>query len=193
MQGIWLGDELYEFLKREAIHYIVYYKMQYPLNSFEFAQKLGFITKSYDQLDEFQKNSAYKISYDAFFIDNHQNTFIFYNNQVFFERKNVSIIHEISHAILDHGQNKCNNEKEEAEANFFTKYIIAPPPLIHQFPLISVKSIKNNFEISYEFAENALYYYQKWLKKFNGVYKNYETMLLNHCGFRNIFNKGALI
>jgi hypothetical protein len=107
------------------------------------------------------------------------------------ERIENSVIHEVSHSVLDHGIDESRKDIEETEAKFFTKYLKAPPPLIHQLPIISIDSIKIAFKLSIEAAEYAFNYYQKWLKKFDGNYKEYEIKLLKHCGFDKEVNKKA--
>ena len=68
-QGIWLGGSTYEFLKGEAVHWVMHCDMQYPVDSFDLAKRLGFKIISYDELDEEQRAAAYETSEDAFFID----------------------------------------------------------------------------------------------------------------------------
>ncbi len=68
-QGIWLGGSTYEFLKGEAVHWVMHCDMQYPVDSFDLAKRLGFKIISYDKLDEEQRAAAYETSEDAFFID----------------------------------------------------------------------------------------------------------------------------
>jgi len=192
-QGIWLGDDSYEYLKGEAIHCVVHYDLQYPVNSFELADKLNFIVKSYDELDDYQRSKLLEASEDGYFIDDGRRTIIFYNKVGCPEREDVSRFHEIGHAVLDHGLDESKKDIEETEAKFFAKYIKAPPPLIHQLPYISQESIRLAFELSYEAAENAFNYYQKWLKKFSGTYKEYEVKLLIHCGFDYVLEQNAAL
>lgn len=190
-QGIWLGGSTYEFLKGEAVHWVMHCDMQYPVDSFDLAKRLGFKIISYDELDEEQRAAAYETSEDAFFIDKDGEITIFYNNNMSPERIENSVIHEVSHSVLDHGIDESRKDIEETEAKFFTKYLKAPPPLIHQLPIISIDSIKIAFKLSIEAAEYAFNYYQKWLKKFDGNYKKYEIKLLKHCGFDKEVNKKA--
>lgn len=95
--------------------------MQYPVDSFDLAKRLGYKMLSYDELDEEQKAAAYETSEDAFFIDKDGEVTIFYNNNMSPERIENSVIHEVSHSVLDHGIDESRKDIEETEAKFFTK------------------------------------------------------------------------
>ena len=43
-------------------------------------------------------------------------------------RIRFTIMHEIGHIVLDHTE---HSDLAESEANFFAKYALAPPPLVH--------------------------------------------------------------
>jgi Zn-dependent peptidase ImmA (M78 family) len=62
----------------------------------------------------------------------------------------------------------------EAEANFFAKFLLAPPILVHLISPDDYLDIIEPFDISREFAYNAFSYYQKWLYSKRGT-KNYDT------------------
>ena len=101
----------------------------------------------------------------------------------------MTILHEIAHCILGHNDN-MDNELCESEANFFAKYAIAPPPLIHQIKPTCAYDIENFFDISHEAASYAFRYYNVWLKNYYrkcACYNNYEKALLKL--FENFFCK----
>lgn len=61
-----------------------------------------------------------------------------------------------------------DSELAEAEANFFAKFALAPPILIHKLNLKTVKEIAERFAISYEAAQYALnFYYKRYREKQN--------------------------
>ena len=77
-----------------------------------------------------------------------------------------------------------------SEYNFFAKYAIAPPPLIHQIKPTCAYDIENFFDISHEAASYAFRYYNVWLKNYYrkcACYNNYEKALLKL--FENFFCK----
>ena len=72
-------------------------------------------------------------------------------------------MHEVAHFWLGHVE---ETDYEEAEAKFFAKYALAPPPLIHNMGTeITSDNIQERFDISYEAAQIALEYYKKWKHK----------------------------
>ena len=173
-----LDDEQYEFIKGEIVNLYERYNVRYiPISGFELAHKMGLISVPYSALTENQYNAAVKVSTDGFYLeDNAGNNFIYYNDNVSYERLNMTLLHEIGHCVLDH---KGESDEEEAEACFFAKYAAAPPPLIHCFSDKSTESIEKTFSISYTAAVFAGNYYQKWLAYGNKKYTDYEIRLLN--------------
>lgn len=73
------------------------------------------------------------------------------------------------------------SELAEKEVNFFAKYALAPPVLIHKLKLDNPESIVQVFEISYEAARYAYHYYKKWLRHGYGEsdYTDYERQILH--------------
>lgn len=142
-----------------------------PISGFEIAKKLGIIIIPYSAKKENQRLK--EMSEDALCLEtNNGNMYIFYNDNKPYERINWSLLHEIAHLILGHTEH-CS--LAEAEANFFAKFAIAPPVLIHRYGLTTTEEIQDRFCISYETAKNALNYYNKWLKIPN--FRLYDTKL----------------
>ena len=87
-------------------------------------------------------------------------------------------MHEIGHFALGHTEDGDEEEKE-AEAKFFAKYALAPPPLIHNMQQpIKIETIMTTFDISYQAAEIAYKYYQSWLRYGGQYYTVYEERML---------------
>lgn len=129
-----------------------------PISGFEIAKKLGIITIPYSATKYREKlTSKYE---DAICLEKDAIYYIFYNDKKSYERLNWTFLHEIGHLILGHTEH-C--ELAESEANFFAKFAIAPPVLIHRYKLSTVEDIEDRFCISHEAATNALNYYKKWL------------------------------
>ena len=105
--------------------------------------------------------------------------YIYYNDiDITYERINMTLLHEIGHCVLDHTGNFNDSEEEEAEAAFFAKYAIAPPPLVHRILPKGPEDILEVFNISYEASIYAFNYYLKWLNYGNKKYTNYELRML---------------
>lgn len=156
-----LSSETYEYIKGEVAHVIVSYDVScIPVSGFEIASKLGIAVVPFSSLSVTERQAAERASKDALSIQKSGLEYIYYNDEMTYERTNWSILHEIGHFILDHtGQNP---EYEEAEADFFAKYAIAPPILIDEIQPTSPLDIYVRFRVSMEAAQYAFEYYQKW-------------------------------
>lgn len=174
-----LDDEVYEFIKQEVIDLFIRFDIKCtPISGFELAQKMGIIMVPYSALSKRKWHKAIAISSDGFYLEPGDNKeYIYYDDTRGYERSNMTILHEIGHCVLGHSD-KTDPEEAEAEANFFAKYAIAPPPLVHRFKPTTPEDIQKHFFISYEAACNALSYYHKWLRYGKPDYTDYEVVLL---------------
>lgn len=177
---IWkLTDEEYEFIKGEVIHLFVKYNIKcIPISGFEIATKMKITLVPYSSLRGRRLEKALEISKDGFYLEDNGKEYIFYNNiGVSYERQNMTILHEIGHCVLDH---TGHSEHEEYEANFFAKYAIAPPVLVHKIGATGPEDIYYAFDISYEAAYYAYKYYLKWKWHHQrlGRFTAYETETL---------------
>ncbi len=175
-----LDDEEYEFIKQEVIDVFIRYDIKCtPISGFELAQKMGVIVVPYSGLSRKKRREAKKISSDGFYLEpGDGKEYIYYDDARGYERSNMTLLHEIGHCVLGHNDD-TDSEFAEAEANFFAKYAIAPPPLIHRFHSTSPEDIRDRFCISHEAACNALNYYHKWLHFGEKDYTVYELKLLH--------------
>ena len=174
-----LTDEQYEYIKGEVIALMVKLEIKcIPISGFEIASKMGITLIAYSSLNKEMLMAATKTSNDGFYCEVDGREYIFFNDiKISYERQNMTILHEIGHCVLDH---TGRGDDEEAEANFFAKYAIAPPPLVHRVGLKDAKEIMNRFNISSEAACYAWEYYQTWLRfhKAYGRFTEYEQKLL---------------
>lgn len=178
---MYLDEETYEEIKGEVAHYLVQCCMSYPLNVDEFICKMNMEVIPYSALGHRAYFAAMEASKDGFLCEkNCAYAYVFFNDSKMDERQDVSKLHEIGHLVLDHNStpNK-SDEVKEAEAKFFAKYAKAPMPLIHLLPIVTIETIQKAFGLSREAAKYALDNYQKWLKRFNGTYTDYEQKLLS--------------
>lgn len=173
-----LEDETYEFIKGEATHILVMHKIRCPISGFEIATKMGISLVPYSYLSKRKHRATLRVSEDGFLLVRDGREYIFYNNiDRSYERQNWTILHEIGHIVLDH---TGHSPVEETEANFFAKFIIAPPVLIHRIQAEDVMDVYLRFNVSYEAAQNTYCYYQKWLRQHRkkNDYTAYEKALL---------------
>ena len=180
----------YEEIKKTISVLIEKYDIKkIPLDVFGLAKKLKINLVKYSQLTEYEMNQLeeYGISRnsDGFFAlvvkKGKSIPYIYYNDKKSVERIRFTILHEIGHYILEHKQQSC---LAEAEANFFAKYLIAPPILIHRINPSDYMEIAKIFKISEECAWYAFDYYQKWLYHHINIgfnYNAYEEKILAIC------------
>ncbi|SHN64513.1 protein of unknown function [Butyrivibrio hungatei DSM 14810] len=178
-KGLRLKDEIYEYIKGEVIFLFVKLGIKgIPINGFEIAYKMGIVLVPYSTMSR-RKYKKVRKEREGFFVEENGVEYIYYNDiDRSYERINMTILHEIGHCVLDH--RGINPEVEEAEANFFAKYAIAPPVLVDKINPQCPDDIYNVFEISYEAACYAWQYYKLW-KRFHyayGGYTDYEQILL---------------
>ncbi len=172
-----LENKQYEEIKQTVIDIFEEYDVKsIPISAFEIAVKMGLRVIPYSSLSKKRKLAAKKISLDGFSIELQSGEWlIHYNDNCNYGRINHTIMHEIGHYSLGHLK---GGDIEEAEAKFFAKYALAPPPLIHSLEHISPKSIKKVFDISYQASCYAYNYYQAWLNCGQHSYTDYEIKLL---------------
>ncbi|NMM98695.1 ImmA/IrrE family metallo-endopeptidase [Bifidobacterium olomucense] len=84
-----------------------------------------------------------------------------YNNYEPHGRNRFTTAHEAGHCFLGH---KCDSPLAERQANFWARYAIAPPALIHHMGLQSGSEVAEHFGLSNECASNAFDAYLKWLR-----------------------------
>ena len=179
-----LPDEVYEYIKEVACHLLVQYNVKcMPISGFEVALKIGIIIVPYSSLNADKLEWACKISLDGFYYEDNETEFgvekIYYNDIDWsYNKQNMTILHEIGHCVLDHtGENP---DREEYEAKFFAKYMIAPPVLVDKIDPSCPEDIMKFFDVTFEAANYAYNYYHCW-KRFHyayGDYTSYERKLL---------------
>lgn len=173
-----LENEQYEQIKQTVIDtYLEYNVKCTPISAFELAVRMGLKLVAYSSLNEEKKAAAKMISLDGYSAEMKDGTWVIYYNDEGnnYERINRTIMHEIGHYSLGHIE---EGEEEEMEANFFAKYALAPPPLVHKLSIITPDSIKRAFDISWQAAYYAYKYYKNWLNYGQKEYTDYEIKLL---------------
>lgn len=171
-----LSSKRYEEIKKKVVEMFVNHDISsFPISSFKIADKMGIELLPYSKHSGITYELCLKESEDGFYVDRSNKVCIYYNEKKCFGRISYTIMHEIGHIILDHKQ---DSELAEKEVNFFAKYALAPPVLIHELGLNNPTTLKKFFEVSDEVARYALEYYNKWLKITCGFYSEYELQLV---------------
>ncbi len=172
-----LPDEVYEDIKQQSISMLIEMGINsVPIDPFELSNKLGLRVIPYSA---FSGDIVFVLSLkepDGFSIEDGKGGWaIYYNDSVKYERVRFTIMHEIGHYILGHYK---GGEVEESEANFFARYTLAAPPLIHNIlSAPNPETISKEFEISYTAATHAHSGYWAWIDC-GDEYMDYEIDLL---------------
>lgn len=158
-----------------------------PIDCFAIAEKLHYGLRPYSTLYGEELVDAMNIDPDGFSrveIDPEtgMNQYIIYYNDICVSigRMRMTIFHEIGHIYLGHHDNPDDSLCliEEAEAKFFAKYAIAPPPLIHALHCQTMWDVKDRFNTSEEASYNIYEYFQKWLVKGPAQYLDFEIDMI---------------
>lgn len=157
----------------------------FPIDCFEIARRLYYHVVPYSCLSDHVLRLAMQHSPDGFStIYKNPNTgmyewYIFYNDFNCIQRQRWTIFHEIGHIYLGHFEDDFMTYVEkEAEANFFAKYSIAPPPLINIANCESPMDIAESFYVSGEASVHIYTYFQKWKNYGPLEYEPFEVKML---------------
>lgn len=143
--GISLSDARYEEIKQIVVNLFVRYNVNcIPVNGFELATKMGIKVVPYSAIAKSKRYLFYKKSDDGFFLETiNGDLFIYYNDGKGYGRINNTIFHEIGHIVLDHTE---ESELADKEVNFFAKYALVPPVLVHKLKLENPSEISKMFK-----------------------------------------------
>lgn len=179
-----LPDNRYEKIKQDVVN--MYEKNDIrciPIDCFEICQKMCIKLIKYSILTNDTLASVLKSSEDGFCIQTLEvfglsanlQWYIYYNDNMPYQRIRFTIMHEIGHIVLDHTE---HSELAESEANFFAKYALAPPPLVHKTNPEDYLDIAITFNLSDECAYYAMKTYNNWLRFGSNKFLDYELSLL---------------
>lgn len=188
-EGYKLPSFMYEEIKEKVSKLVKKYNIQsIPVNVFLLAKKLGIRLVKFSDLTKYEikRLADFGVSEDmaGFYalVEKQGKTeaYIYYNDKLELGRIRFTILHEIGHIILGHLE---QSDLAEAEANFFAKYLIAPPMLVDKIKPTDYMEIQEVFLLTKSCAWNSFDYYQSWKKHHSraGYYEDYETRILNFC------------
>lgn len=149
-----LSDSNYEILKQEVADLIETYGINcYPIDLSTLLKKMNVEIITYNSLNNEIKTMSFLKSMDAFTLFNNKNIYILVNEKMPTYRIRFTLAHEIAHRWLEHTE---ENEHNEAEADFFAGYLLAPVPLLNQLEVKTSQKISEIFNISKQAAKYAL-------------------------------------
>lgn len=154
---------------------------KFPLDCFEICKQRGIRLIPYSELSQIAKEALNTASKDGCCakveIENGKFVWvIYYNDRMPKKRIRFTIMHELGHIILDHSE---DSELAESEANYFAKYALAPPPLIHRLYVEDYIELATVFDLSDECAFYSMQKYNKWLAYHSRHQSGYEITLVS--------------
>ena len=184
MRGI-LSSTRCDEIKQEVLY--MYEETEthtWPIDCFAIAKELNYIVVPYSycaaqDMIAIDEDGFSRVVYNPW--TGLYNYVIYYNDSQTNEgRLRWTIFHEIGHIYLGHHDNPddSQSEIEEAEADFFAKYAIAPPPLINAADCKDMWDVQGIFRTSTQAAEYIYDYYRKWLQYGPHCFLPFEIRLL---------------
>ncbi|MBQ5562683.1 MAG: ImmA/IrrE family metallo-endopeptidase [Clostridia bacterium] len=176
-----LLDKRYEEIKKIVVSLFTELNLyDVPIDCFKICERLGIRVVKYSDVNEEKRKACKEFSKDGFCMEIEENGqsvfYIFYDDSMYDRRIRFTIMHEIGHIVLDHTE---HSDLAESEANFFAKYALAPPPLVHKYKPEDYCELAEIFQLSQEFAMNAMKFYHRWLRYGPRNYLDYEIVLLD--------------
>ena len=175
-----LHYDTYEEIKIKIVSLFKQYNItSVPIDCFKLASNMGFELIPYSNLSDKKLEAVKKLSGgDGYTIDivDSGRKIIFYDDTACLGRQRFTILHELGHYILDHRE---RSDLAEAEADFFAKYAIAPPPIIYGLEIDNYVDISDIFVTSKECAFYLMESFVKWINYGPKYFTNYEWDLLH--------------
>lgn len=151
-----LEDDRYEEIKRTISELYCDYEISaIPISVERLASKMNILLVPYSEFDSEKREALLRASEDGFsFYNSDKKQFSIYYNDSKRTRQRIrfTIMHEIGHIALGHGQS-C--DRTESEADFFARNALAPLPLLIVNNIRSVEEIAEIFNISFECSKNV--------------------------------------
>lgn len=157
----------------------------YPISCQEICNKMKIRLYPYSSLSAKKQAAVKQLSPDGYHMlvedlrTGEHFWVIYYNDAHCRERIRWTLLHEIGHIVLDHTE---ESDLSEAEANFFAKYSIAPPPLVMAAKCEDYIDIAMKFDISQTAAFYSMQFYNNWMAYGPKRLLSYEAHMLRLFG-----------
>jgi len=131
----------------------------FPLDCEDIAMDIGCLLYKYSELSKKKLSICLMVSDESMKLHNR----IYYNDNMIEGKIRFSIMHELGHIVLDHGDYR--NDILEAQANYFSSHILAPRMAIHYSGCKNYTHVAHKFGLSYKAAQYAFNDYRKWYRR----------------------------
>lgn len=144
----------------------------FPLDCENIVNILGCKLYKYSELSEAKRQGCLQVSNESMKIHNR----IYYNDAIMSEgRVRFSIMHELGHIFLGHGEYR--NNVLEAEANYFASNILAPRMAVHYSQCKRPKHVMNQFGLTFEAATYVLEDYDRWYRRTSHKMNSFDKLM----------------
>jgi predicted HD phosphohydrolase len=131
----------------------------FPINCFDILKYYQISVYPYSSLDDALREYCISYSDDAL---NYKGK-LCYNDKMPEGRIRFTLIHELGHIILKHGESP--SEEQEKEADFFSSHFLTPRMAIHYARCKNQNDVAKTFQISQEAAQYAFDDYRRWHRR----------------------------
>ena len=160
--------------KDSAVH-------SFPINCFDILEDYQIRVYPYSSLDDALREYCISYSDDAL---NYKGK-LCYNDMMFEGRIRFTLMHELGHIALKHGESP--SEEQEKEADFFSSHFLAPRIAIHYAECKNQNDVAKTFQISQEAAQYAFDDYRRWYRR--TVY--YKMSTFDKAMYTHFYNEDA--
>ena len=163
---MYLNDNTYEYLKKRCVALLEHCHVDdFPYYVYKVALKFADRIIPYSKLKGKPNGyaKAMAMSKDGFTLQMDDGRWrIYYNDDNNIPRCRFTLMHEVGHIWLGHNQ---STEVTESSADFFARYCLVPPAIVHHFHCKNEQEIASHFWISDEAAYYAWEHYISWLNR----------------------------
>lgn len=146
----------------------------FPVNYEEMVMDLGCLLYKYSELSREKLMKCLLVSDESMKLHNR----IYYNDSMIIGKMRFSVMHELGHIVLGHGEYR--SEPLEAEANYFSSHILAPRMAIHYSGCKNHVQVAKLFNISIESAQYAFDDYRRWHRRAAYKMDGFDKAMYSH-------------
>lgn len=170
----------YRSIQNETIELLLDYGIsEIPIDIEKLMNKMHIIRVPYNSLIYRAEELASKMTKDGFYIFDHKKNlfYIYYNSCKTYKRIKFTYGHEIRHIVH---MDKYEDEAIRVEANYFSRFLIVPIPLLIEIGIKNENELIEIFDVSPDVANHSI----EFLEHHRVEYLNYTE---NEMEFLELF------
>lgn len=131
----------------------------FPIDCFDILDHYQISVYPYSSLSDSLREHCLRYSDDAL---NYKGK-LCYNDMMYETRIRFTLMHELGHIVLQHGESP--SEEQEKEADFFSSHLLAPRMAIHYAGCKNQNDVAKLFQLSQEAAQYTFDDYRRWYRR----------------------------